>query len=405
MFKDYNKYLSTSLKMYLFVLFIIFILKLVGIDYFALDTNNYIVLKLFNILDANGFLLDILNLSLFMFNHYIVLSITLDDNSKNMLLYNIFLMPIFATLQYFKLSFGNYSVVIELLYFIIVCFLYNYKTKKKIWKRFIFINLLIMIFQLVSMCTRLDYTIKYITNPIANLLLNLDYIIMLIIVYKINFMKGDEYKCSQEVQFSSLLKKTNLKKLLKKLQRNWHKFKQLPKQERLSISIYIFLSLLWNTFTVILVLFIAILNHSLVECIFILTSFWLSKHSFGRPFHLSSMMQCFVVSNLSYYILNRITTPLGISILIPILLGVGLSYVTSKLVKKTYKPLYKGMSKELFEETITKVTDKNSIKYRICYDFYIKGKSDVSLSFEYNYSLAGIRKIKNRINDNIRRLS
>ena len=142
MFKDYNKYLSTSLKMYLFVLFIIFILKLVGIDYFALDTNNYIVLKLFNILDANGFLLDILNLSLFMFNHYIVLSITLDDNSKNMLLYNIFLMPIFATLQYFKLSFGNYSVVIELLYFIIVCFLYNYKTKKKIWKRFIFINLL-----------------------------------------------------------------------------------------------------------------------------------------------------------------------------------------------------------------------------------------------------------------------
>ena len=117
------------------------------------------------------------------------------------------------------------------------------------------------------------------------------------------------------------------------------------------------------------------------------------------------MLQCFIVSNISYYILNRITTPLGISIFVPILLGVGLSYLTSKLVKKTYKPLYKGMPKELFEETILKVADKNSLKYKICYDFYIRGKSDLSLSFEYNYSLPGIRKIKNRINDKIRELN
>ncbi|MBQ7094469.1 MAG: hypothetical protein IJN84_08135, partial [Clostridia bacterium] len=99
-----------------------------------------------------------------------------------------------------------------------------------------------------------------------------------------------------------------------------------------------------------------------------------------------------------------ITTPLGISIVIPIMLGVGLSYVTSKLVKKTYKPLYRGMPRELFEETILKVTDKNSMKYKICYDFYINKKSIISLALKYNYTESGIRKIKDRINDKIKRL-
>ena len=40
MFKDYDKYLSTSLKVYLFVLVIIFIMKMVGLDYFGIDINN-----------------------------------------------------------------------------------------------------------------------------------------------------------------------------------------------------------------------------------------------------------------------------------------------------------------------------------------------------------------------------
>ena len=86
------------------------------------------------------------------------------------------------------------------------------------------------------------------------------------------------------------------------------------------------------------------------------------------------------------------------------MLGVGLSYVTSKFVKKTYKPLYRGMPKDLFEETILQVTEKDSDKYKICYEFYIDKKSDLSLSYKYNYSVSGIRKIKDRINEKIKRL-
>ena len=187
---------------------------------------------------------------------------------------------------------------------------------------------------------------------------------MLIIMYKLHFMKGDAKICGYQVaQFLSSLKKLNLKNLLTKLRKNYHNFKKQDRVTKLTYIIYFIFSLIWNTLSVIVILLVARLNDTFIECVFILTSFWLSKKSFGKAFHLSSMSKCFIVSNLSYYILNRITTPLGISIIVPILLGVGLSYVTSKLVKKTYKTLYRGMPEELFEETILKVVDKNSLKY------------------------------------------
>jgi hypothetical protein len=116
------------------------------------------------------------------------------------------------------------------------------------------------------------------------------------------------------------------------------------------------------------------------------------------------MGHCFIVSNLAYYVLNRITTPLGISIVVPIMLGVGLSYVTSKLVKKAYKPLYKGMPTDIFNETILKVTDKDSVKYSIAYDYFIKKQAALNLSYKYNYTEAGIRKMLNRINNEIKKL-
>ena len=63
------------------------------------------------------------------------------------------------------------------------------------------------------------------------------------------------------------------------------------------------------------------------------------------------------------------------------------------------------MPEELFDDTILNVVEKNSTKYRICYEFYIEKESDVSLSFKYNYSVPGIRKIKDRVNKKIEELN
>ena len=403
MFKDYDKYLSTSLKVYIFVLVLVLIMKLVGMDYFGLTTNNENLIKASKFL-SNTHWGDLFSFTMIYLQFYFYLCMVCDKRK-------LYISALIGTIinymfQILLMYLTKMNILYYIISFLIMLLIPMIVNKKVFFKKQIKYILLITFYQFVSLFIR-SISINYeYGNFLIDNLLTFDQILLLAITYNVYFMKGGINLCGEELVVGlSSLKKINLKKSLKRLQVNLHKFRTLPKQERLSISIYIVLSLLWNTLSLVIILLVANLNHTFIECLFILTSFWLSKHAFGKPFHLPSMIRCFIVSNLTYYILNRITTPLGISIFIPILLGVGLSYVTSKLVKKTYKPLYRGMPKELFNETILKIVDKDSIKYKICYDFYINKKSDLSLSFEYNYSIAGIRKIKDRINDKIKGLN
>lgn len=415
MFKDYKKYLSTSLKVYLFVLVIIFILKIVGLDYFGIDISNPIITRVASKFE-NPYVKDALYLLLLVVYQYLMMSIIFKEDSFKLKKYVFILIPFTYGIQLLKgilVNYGQFYFIVEILYLYLVCIIYQLivlklKINKSFNVRFIITIILNWLFEFISMITRYKYSI-YVENIIAVLLLDLDYILLLLITQKIVIEKGDVNRCTflQEVGSSSQ-KKINLKKSLQKLQKNLQDsitlFKKKSTEEKLSIIIFSVLSLIWNTLTVVLVLLIAFINDTAIECIFILSSFWLSKTSFGKPFHFDSMIICFIVSNLTYYILNRITAPLGISIIIPILLGVGLSYVTSKFVKKPYKLLYRGMPLDLFEDTILQVTEKDSEKYNICYEFYINKKSDVSLSYKYKYSVPGIRKIRDRINNKIKRL-
>lgn len=399
MFKDYNKYLKTSLKVYIFVLVIVFILKLVGLDYFGLDENN-VILNNINIFFEKykfTFIFYFINLSIY---QYLMTSIMCKDNSSKFKKFTIITLPFTALLQYYKYLHINTPLIyiLEFIYLFAICKIYNKDVKAK---RIIKVLAIVFILQIISNFARNKNTIVYENDFIRNTILNIDYFLMLLIYYVISLKGG--IVCQDQVGSYSL-KKINLKKSLTKLQRNYSNFKNQSKVDKATIVFYLIMSLIWNCLNVCLILFIAFLNNTFVECIFILSSFFITKRVFGKSFHLDSMSKCFMVSNLSYYVLNRITTPLGISIFVPILLGVGLSYFTSKLVKKAYKPLYKGMPVDIFEETILKIVEKDSIKYKICYDFYILKESDLSLSFKYNYSVPGIRKIKDRINKKIKEL-
>lgn len=406
MFKDYHKYLSASLKVYLFVLVLVFILKLVGLDYFNLTTEGNLFNKIDTLLPNNALCIAYTYLLLY-YTTFIITSISCKDNSNKMKLYILLTYPLSLAVNYIPKIIDSTIIfwIISLLYLLVLCLVYSkFKNVKAIAKRYLIFTILNLIYQIVSVVTR---GVSISNNSfLIMFILNLDYILLLFITYKLCFIKGGRELCYQQAEAgSSLQKKLSLKMLLRKLQANLHNFKQKPKEDRLAISIYIVLSLLWNTLSLAIILLVANLNHTFIECIFILTSFWLTKTTFGKAFHLPNMAQCFIVSNLTYYCLNKITTPLGISILIPILLGVGLSYFTSKLVKKLYKPLYRGMPKDLFEEIILKVVDKDSDKYKICYEYFVEKKSAVSLSMKYAYSEAGIRKIKDRVNEQIKKLN
>jgi len=401
-FKDYNKYLSVSLKVYLFVLIIVFILKLVGLDYFGLDLNNPTLIKISNAISKThwGDLYNFITIYILIYFY-----LCLASNKAKLYISSLITTIVLFIFQCIMILIYKIDWIYPLFCLFIYLIVPIIIQKKITIKNSIKYVLIINIYQLVSLFIRNVGINENYNNFLIDSLLNIDQLLLLAITYNLHFMKGGKEICGVElVQLSSLLKKNHYSNLLKKLQKKYSQFKKLNKQQKATIIIYSILSLIWNTFTLVVVLYIGKLNDTFVECIFIITSFWLSKKVFGKPFHLKSMIQCFILSNLTYYILNRITTPTGISILIPIMLGVGLSYITSKFVK-TYKPLYKGMPEELFENTITKVVDKDSTKYKICYDFFIKKENAVYLGRRYNYAESGIRKITSRVNDDIKALN
>ena len=389
MFKDYNKYLKTSLKVYIFVLLIIFIMKLIGLDYFGLDISNPKLIKISNYLSSNHFG-DIYYFITLYLQLYFYLCLVCEKR-------NLHLYTLIGTILNFSFQIAMPVLKgVEWIYFIIcfgVTIIFPMIINRKVCiKRQVIFLLLMNFYQLICLGIRSIGINQNYNNFIIDSLLNIDQLLLMAITYNIYFMKGGLNLCGeiQEVG-SSLLKKNHYSNLLKNLQENYSNFKKYNKQDKATIIIYSIFSLIWNIFTLVVVLFMAKLNDTFIECIFIISSFWLSKKVFGKAFHLKSMIGCFILSNATYYVLNRITTPVGISILVPIMLGVGLSYITSKFVRNI-KPLYKGMSEEEFENTILKVVDKDSDKYKICYDFFIKKENAISLGYKYNYTEAGYKK-------------
>ena len=259
MFKDYDKYLSTSLKVYIFVLLFVFILKLVGMNYFGIDINNPTILKIDNF--CAMLKLDYLYVFVVCYlTSYIIASLTLNDNSKKLKLYMLAFLPLTILIKYtgYYIN-GVLYVLLQMLYLYIIIVIYEKKVRKSTIINYILYNVIFLILQSISIILRNLHIMASGYSFIISFIINLDYLIMTIIFHNVIIMKGGllchHYQMA-EVGLS-LLKKINLKKSLKRLQVNLHKFRALPKQERLSISIYIVLSLLWNTLSLVIILLIA----------------------------------------------------------------------------------------------------------------------------------------------------
>lgn len=186
MFKDYDKYLSTSLKVYLFLLIIIFILKLVGLDYFGLDINNPIMIKIDLFLTKTKlvYLIDFITLYI-MF--YIYMAIVC--NNKKVYKETFIATLIEFTLQYFIMIVDKnriYKSLIDLVIFMIAPIFVNKKLKLK---KQIFIILLINLYQIISYVIRGEMIYSNYYSKIEDILLNIDLYIMLFITYEIQFMK------------------------------------------------------------------------------------------------------------------------------------------------------------------------------------------------------------------------
>ena len=402
--KDLDKILSSTLKTYFIILIGIVVVKLFGFDYFGLDTNNEIIIMIDNFIKTFHLELVWYAITLYIYQ-YVIFSITCVDNSKRMRIYTLCTLPIAIAIQLLKTQINApyLFAIIDLLWLFMFSILYIKMVKRNKIEKYNVSNYWIycvvnMIFQLLSMFIR-NIEIVNSHGIIISILLNFDYILLSIISYKLFFDMGGKSLWDWVVSSFSHLR-TLLRTLPTKLQKFYLNNKAKSRFDKISDCIYIPLFLLWNVFTLLVILFIATLNHTFVECIIIATSFWINKKTFGKPFHMKTALSCFMVSNLTYYCLNRITIPNGISLIVSISLGIALCYMTSKFVKS--KKLYRGMSIEEYDKFVLPLYSINSTYYEIGKLFYVDRYSEQWIANKLSYSIPSIQKKKYELKNKVK---
>lgn len=411
--KDLDMILYRTLLTYGIILISTFILKLFGFDYFNLDMNNEVVLMINNFVSTYHLEYIWYAVTLYI-NAFCIISITTNIGDDKMKKDILFMLPLFLFMQYLKntINMPWLFIIVDFVYLFILSILYIKYRGNKIDRNnitnFILFSIMTIIFQYISLVTRnipVQNQDAFDNDFIINIIINIDYFALMLMTRKLYFIKGGKSLWDLvHSSFSDLL--TSLKSLPTKWQESYRKAKPkiTNKETKLEYRIYIILFWLYNLFTLLVILFIATLNHTFIECIFIVTSFWINKAIFGKAFHLKKASVCFVVSSVSYYALNRLTWDIGISFIVPISLGIALSYITSKLMFiQERKQLYRGMELDEFYNTITKVTS-NHEHIEICKMFYVDKQPDIKIAFRYNYSVSNIKKIKQKINKQIREL-
>lgn len=405
--KDIEKLMSRTLITYFIILIGIFILKICGLDYFGLDTNNKIIANIDVFISKYHLQMVWSGITLMIYT-YIILSISCIDNSKKMTMYAIFTTPFSILIESFRNEIINplFFTIVDLLWLFMLSAIYiKFIKKEKITKtnvgNYLIYVALNILFQILSVVIR-DINIQQDYNSFSSAIIcNFDYILLSLISYNLFFRIGGKSLCHGVVSSFSHLQ-TSLKSLPIKLQKIYANNKKKTKVEKVSDIIYLPLFLLWNIFTLVVILFVAKLNDTFIECLIILSSFWINKTIFGKPFHMKTALSCFIVSNISYYCLNRITFPFGISLLISILLELLLSYVTSLFVRKKNRQLYRGMTKELYDEYVLKFIDKNSDEYLIGKYYYVDKESEQWIANKLNYSVPSIQKKKYMVRDTVK---
>ena len=405
--ENIKKILSRTIITYTFLLLIVFIIKIVGFNILGIDLDNPFILKLNEIVSKYNLENVWYAITLYI-SVYIVLAITCNDNSKKMKLYTLMCMPFCIFIQFIKRE-SLIFVLIDMISILLLALIYKkFKfDKNNILNYIIYFVILNSLFQTISLSTRnLDVTITLGNNFITTVIMSIDYILISIIFYKFYFLKGGNSICGMVHYYGSHLMMV-LKNLPKKLQEKLNSKKaKLTKQEKVYNMIFYPFVIAYNLFSMAVIFLISYWLNAVTECIFITLSFWINKFAFGKPFHAKNTKTCFMISSASYIILNKLaTSTIGISLLWQVILGVMFSFITSRFVKNAIKKLYRGMPVKEFDNKILKITDKNSLQYKICYMYYIERKSELQISHNVNYSIDNIKKIKSKINKKLEELN
>ena len=326
---DNVKLLKEILKISLIVLVLLLVVRIFGVSI----TDIHFDKTLATILVDHGIEIPYMLISLFAFG-YMFLRIVCEHLTRNKaFIFALLLSLVTAGIQFLVSHFEMYEAYFPLSMLTLYLFMVIINRKLSI-KRFAVVIVINLLYQVIALLIRDITLLENYENSAYDFIMNIDYIILCIITYNIYIRDRDWIK-------KSFLRIKKIKPSIKKKAKSINIFEPLldslknkPKSEKISLIIYYILNFIWNVLTIALVLFVSKLNGTLIECILIIVAFSATKYTFGTPFHFKSMIACFIVSNIVFYSLNQITTTIGISYFIPLIIGVLLSYITSKFVKE-----------------------------------------------------------------------
>ena len=394
-------------------------IKLLGFNLFGANQSNKMLYFISTVI-YNYHLLHIVNFLLLFIQTFIVFRLScVNKNRKIYFISTIITTMIILLAQIFVLSkYLANSQLSGIIYFLFTFSLFiivpviidsNAKNKKyqnkhfllnlvlNLWhkiKRPFTILLLISAYQLLVLFLR-DLTFYVDRHEyVYNFLLNFDYIILLTASYYIFIKKENNLhiKAGSNFALANIFHNRpsleELNHMVKSFKENYAEYKKKDKEEQIVQFLYVTFFVIVELVNLGLVIFIANLNHYLIECIFIIIGFMVSRKVFGA-FHFKSAITCFVISNISFFLLNSITINTDISFAIPIFLGLALSLGTSLLIKRTNKDLYRGMTlKEL--GSICNDKGLTTLEMGILIDFYCNRESLIKLTMKYHYSRTAI---------------
>ena len=409
--------LKLLLKATFILLAISVMLKLLGLNAFGANTSNKILIDISDFIDKY-YLKNIIDCSLLIV-HYFIFFKLICKNKNNLIIFIFTIISLILTiiLQYIFFGTGNiyisqnkyfiyflYTLCILIVLPILIDIIGKNKIKNininsvfNLFKKQLFYIFLLTIYQILVMFLR-NVTFGAAIGSLYDIILNFDYTILLISTYIIYIKSYTKVNINSCLEFNipniinEKISYDKIKTIIIKFKEFNKKFKESSKEDKITIVLYIIFSTISELVNLSLVIFIAYINKATIECLFIITSFLISRKIFGA-FHLNSAIKCWMLSNISFYILSKLSVSIGTTYVIPILCGIGLSYVTSKFIKKNSKCLYKGM-KEKYLEELSENKKLTKLEFEILKNYYCQNINVDKMTFTFHYSRAQLYRYK-----------
>ncbi|MFI3307726.1 MAG: accessory gene regulator B family protein [Mycoplasmatota bacterium] len=393
--------------------------KMLGFNWFDADYSNKILVGFSNFINNYRFYQSraIINFILLFIQSFIFFKLSCKNKNKKIYVISSFMLITIALIFQILLTdfvyptnenlanllYSIFSLISHISIAMLIDIKQDYKNKnflKNLFNRIkkpLLITILIMIYQLVAMFLR-NLTPSSSYDILYNFLLNFDYTILLIVTYYVHMRKKNNLKIKNVFDFELIkllnykLDKNQLSLFIENFKVNYKKFKELDKTNKIVAILYITFFIIQELMTLSLLIFIALINNYIIECLFIVIAFLISKQVFGA-FHFKSFILCFFVSNTTFFVLSKLTMDVSSTFVIPILCGIMLSYIASRFIKEKDITPYRGIPKEDLDK-ICKEKKLNKMETNILIDYYSNRDNLNKIAIKYNYSDRSIQRIK-----------